>query len=127
MYILFQVEKLKDEVIDVKALFPSENTAHHQIRTETIVNTLTDLVNKLNNDEDRKIYFPFLYAGSFEFSDVFHSETFEILVKMKNQVPDKILRVGERYSFYDMVDLLNEENTEENVSYKIFNVRGELK
>lgn len=129
MDIVFQVEKVKNEIVDVKTLFPSADTTYHQTGLGTIIKTLKSLVEKLNTDEDREIFFPALYAGSFEFNDVLNErEQFYIVVRMVKNYPDKILRVGERkYEFDDTVDLLNSENKDETISYKVFGVRGELK
>lgn len=129
MDIVFQVEEVKNEIVDVKTLFPSADTTYHQTGLGTIIKTLKSLVEKLNTDEDRKIFFPALYAGNFEFNDVLNErEQFYIIVRMVNNYPDEILRVGEReYEFDDTVDLLNSENKDKTISYKVFGVRGELK
>lgn len=128
MKILFQVEKENDKVIDVKVLFPNEDTYYHSTGLDTIQKCLKNIVEKLNTDKNRSISFPALYAGNYKFSDTFYNHTFSILVRIKNGIPDEILSVRENsYDLSDSRDLLNKENKDKSISYKIFEVRGELK
>lgn len=126
MHILFQVEKKDEKIIKVKPLFPNEDTCYHSTGLDTIKKTLNNLVDSLNNDKTRQITFPSIYVGNIKFNDVHNSRTFDILVRLKNGYPDDVLRVSDNYGLNDVADLLNQENKDETISYKVMQCRGEL-
>lgn len=91
--------------------------------TESVKNII-----KLLN-ENAKDKFCYLHIPIDE-RDLFISEhtnsTIDLLVRLKDKKPDKILMVACEVIF-DMRDLLNSENQDESISYVVLNVRGELK
>lgn len=65
--------------------------------------------------DDKDIYMP-----------SYNTSQIELIIKLKNNIPKEVLGINEENS-HTIVSLLNKENTNEEISYKLFQFHGELK
>lgn len=56
----------------------------------------------------------------------YNTSQIELIIKLKNNIPKEVLGINEENS-HTIVSLLNKENTNEEISYKLFQFHGELK
>ena len=128
MEILFKIENNGEgnNNKDVTILFPSIGSRPN---TETIIAAMESL---LSPEKKETTKFKSLYVGQYDFCDS-KRKTFSILVRMKNGEPDKILTIRneDTYSLNQVKGLLEHElrlygKEEENIYYKVFEVKGEL-
>lgn len=130
MKIVFKVTKLENHETNVEVLFGNGDTSCGNTSLETIINSMYDL---MTDEQKEKIKLISLYAGNLKFNDCPKSfstrNKFEILVQLKDGIPNKILQVdNDRYfRLHNCADLLNEEQKDETITYKVFDVRGEIK
>lgn len=131
MKIVFKVEKLEDGKNNIDVLFANADTSCGN----TALSTIIDSMNGLMTDEQKKnIKIMALYAGNFDFNDSPKSfsshEYFTILVRLKNEIPDDIIRIDGDNNFYrwkDCAELLNDEQKDKTLEYRAFQVRGKIK
>lgn len=127
MEILFKIEsEVGNNNKVITALFPSIDS---RPSLKTIVKVMESLIPP---EKKENIKFKSLYVGQYDFRDS-ERETFSILVRLKNGEPDKILmaRSEQMYLLTQVKGLLEHElrlygKEEETVSYKVFEVKGEL-
>lgn len=129
MKIVFKVTQLENKK-DVEVLFGNADSYVGNTGLPTILNAMKDL---MTEEQKEKIKLIDLYVGNYDFNDEIRDgcckESFEILVKLQEDIPIKILQAdGNNYlKLYNSCQLLNDENKEENISYKVFEVRGSIK
>lgn len=81
----------------------------------------------LNENEKNFIELP-LYEVNDKDIDMssYNTSQIELIIKLKNNIPKEVLGINEENS-HTIVSLLNKENTNEEISYKLFKFHGELK
>ena len=124
MKVVFKVIK-EDESIKVEPLFLNADSSCHNTSLENIIRCMRELIPDEKKDT---IKFVSLYTDINEdnFMDS-KNEAIEILVRLKNGIPDTVLMSDDRYSgMSNTCDLLNKESTDETLSYVIYRVCGKL-
>lgn len=81
----------------------------------------------LNENEKNFIELP-LYKVNDKDIDMssYNTSQIELIIKLKNNIPKEVLGINEENS-HTIVSLLNKENTNKEISYKLFKFHGELK
>lgn len=81
----------------------------------------------LNENEKNFIELP-LYEVNDKDIDMssYNTSQIELIIKLKNNIPKEVLGINEENS-HTIVSLLNKENTNKEISYKLFKFHGELK
>ena len=81
----------------------------------------------LNENEKNFIAIP-IYEVNDKDIDMssYNTSQIELIIKLKNNIPKEVLGINEENS-HTIVSLLNKENTNEEISYKLFQFHGELK
>lgn len=128
MRIVFK-ETTENGKVSIEPLFAANDGGIDQVSIETIIEKMNDLVK-----ESKNIKITELYASDNKFVDCpprpWKDEIKKIyfLLKIVDDHPDEILRVSDgSYELRESSELLNKEVKEENVRYKVCNVRGELR
>ena len=125
MYIVFKETELEDGNIKIEPLFADEDSYKNRPSLKTIISLLTEMVPE---DKKDKIKFVKEYCPKYsDFENLINSDVMEIeiLVRIKNNHVDKILRSGTyKDHFNDWADLLNEENKDKTIWYTKMYVRG---
>lgn len=81
----------------------------------------------LNENEKNFIAIPLYEVKDEDISmSSYNTSQIELIVKLKNNIPKEVLGINEENS-HTIVSLLNKENTNEEISYKLFQFHGELK
>lgn len=129
MKIVFKVTELENNK-NVEVLFANGDTSCGNTSLTTILDSMYDLMTKEQKENTKLVA---LYAGNYEFNDCPKGysivEKFEILVKLKNGIPDSILQVDDNHHLIlsNCANLLNEEQKDDTITYKVFEVRGKIK
>lgn len=81
----------------------------------------------LNENEKNFIAIPLYEVKDEDISmSSYNTSQIELIVKLKNNIPKEVLGINEENS-HTIVSLLNKENTNKEISYKLFKFHGELK
>lgn len=134
MYIVFK-EELENNNIKITPLFADEDGIRNRPSLQTIINLLTEMIPEENKDN---IHFIKMYCHKVaDFEDVTKPgisingnstvRDIKILVKLKNNHVNEILRVGTyKDNYSDYAEILNSENKDDTISYKVMNVKGKF-
>lgn len=128
MNIIFRIdENLTNNKINVNPILVCGEDHYSTTSTKEVLKNLKKLSIELNNDSYRKIDFVCLNAGKYDFFDGYDRETFYILVRLKNDIPEEILEVSNHNIYYNLeFSLLKSENTDKERSYMVYEVKGKL-
>ena len=103
-----------------------EEILYNDFRNENI-KTILNLLNELNENEKNFIAVPLYEVKDEDISmSSYNTSQIELIVKLKNNIPKEVLGINEENS-HTIVSLLNQENENEEISYKLFQFHGELK
>lgn len=81
----------------------------------------------LNENEKNFIAIPIYDVNDKDiYMPSYNTSQIELIIKLKNNIPKEVLGINEENS-HTIVSLLNKENTNEEISYKLFQFHGELK
>ena len=81
----------------------------------------------LNENEKNFIAIPLYEVKDEDISmSSYNTSQIKLIVKLKNNIPKEVLGINEENS-HTIVSLLNKENTNKEISYKLFKFHGELK
>ncbi len=134
MYIVFK-EELENNNIKITPLFADEDGIRNRPSLQTIINLLTETIPEENKDN---IHFIKMYCHKVaDFEDVTKPgisingdstvRDIKILVKLKNNHVNEILRVGTyKDNYSDYAEILNSENKDDTISYKVMDVKGKF-
>lgn len=134
MYIVFK-EELENNNIKITPLFADEDGIRNRPSLQTIINLLTEMIPEENKDN---IHFIKMYCHKVaDFEDVTKPgisingdstvRDIKILVKLKNNHVNEILRVGTyKDNYSDYAEILNSENKDDTISYKVMDVKGKF-
>lgn len=105
-----------------------EEILYNDFRNENI-KTILNLLNELNENENEK---NFIAVPLYEVKDEdismssYNTSQIKLIVKLKNNIPKEVLGINEENS-HTIVSLLNQENENKEINYKLFKFHGELK
>lgn len=85
------------------------------------------ILNLLNENEKNFIAVPLYEVKDEDISmSSYNTSQIELIVKLKNNIPKEVLGINEENS-HTIVSLLNQENENKEINYKLFKFHGELK
>ena len=118
--------------MNFKHLSFSLDVIHKEFKEEILYNdfhneNIKTILNLLNENEKNFIAIP-LYDVNDEdiFMSSYVTSQIELIVKLKNNIPEEVLGINEENS-HTIVSLLNQENANKEINYKLFKFHGELK
>ena len=85
------------------------------------------ILNLLNENEKNFIAVPLYEVKDEDISmSSYVTSKIELIIKLKNNIPKEVLGINEENS-HTIVSLLNKENENKEINYKLFKFHGELK
>ena len=109
-----------------------KDVIHKEFKEEILYNVfhnenIKTILNLLNENEKNFIAIPLYEVKDKDISmSSYNISQIELIVKLKNNIPEEVLGINEKNS-HTIVSLLNQENTNKEIDYKLFKFHGELK